>query len=70
MGNFKVYKVNLKLPVCVSVSPVHSLDDGVCHKRNLEGLARLFDGASPGPRAACLWVVVQCVGSKVPWVNY
>ena len=29
------------------------------------GLARLFDGASPGPRAACLRVPVQCVGPKV-----
>ena len=35
MQNFKVYKVRFKLPVCISVSPVQSLDDGACHKRNL-----------------------------------
>ena len=35
MQNFKIYKVRFKLPVCISVSPVHSLDDGACHKRNL-----------------------------------
>ena len=29
------------------------------------GLVRLFDGASPGPREACLWVLVQCVTPKV-----
>ena len=23
------------MPVCISVSPVRSLDDGVCHKRSL-----------------------------------
>ena len=28
-----------------------------------QGLARLFDGASPGLRAACFWVPVQCVGA-------
>ena len=37
MRNFKVYKVRFKLPVCISVSPVHGLDDGVCHKCNLVG---------------------------------
>ena len=25
------------LPICISVSPVHSLDDGACHKHNLVG---------------------------------
>ena len=33
----KVYRARFKLPVCISVSPVHNLDDGVCHKRNLVG---------------------------------
>ena len=32
----KYIKVRFKLPVCISVLPVHSLDDGACHKRNLE----------------------------------
>ena len=31
------YIKSVKLPVCISVSPVHSLDDGACHKRNLVG---------------------------------
>ena len=30
MRTFKVYKVRFKLPVCISVLPVHSLDDGAC----------------------------------------
>ena len=30
-----------------------------------QGLARLFDGASPGSRAACLWIPAQCLGPKV-----
>ena len=29
------------------------------------GLERLFSGASPGPRVACLCVPVRCVGPKV-----
>ena len=36
-AKFKVYKVRVKLPVCISVSPVHSLDYGACHKHNLVG---------------------------------
>ena len=35
MRNSKIYKVRFEMPVCISVSPVHSLDDGACHKRNL-----------------------------------
>ena len=35
MRNFKIYKVRFKLPVCISVLPVHSLNDGACHNRNL-----------------------------------
>ena len=35
MRNFKICEVRFKLPVCISVSPVHSLDDGAYHKRNL-----------------------------------
>ena len=57
MRNSKIYKVRFELPVCMSVSPVHSLEDGACHK--------LFDDALPGPRAASLWVRVQRVGPKV-----
>ena len=38
MRNFMEYKVGFKLPVCISVLPVHSLDDGACHKRNLVGV--------------------------------
>ena len=35
-GNYtKRSKVRLKLPVCISVSPVHTLDDGACHERSL-----------------------------------
>ena len=30
-----MYKVRFKLPLCISVLPAHSLDDGTCHKRNL-----------------------------------
>ena len=30
-----------------------------------QGLARLFNVASPGSRAACLWVLAQCLGPKV-----
>ena len=36
-AKFKVYKVRFKLPFSISVSPVHSLDDGTCHKHNLVG---------------------------------
>ena len=32
-----VYKVRFKWPIFISVSPVHSLDDGACHKHNLVG---------------------------------
>ena len=35
MRNFKIYKVSFRFTVCISVSPVHSLDDGACHKRSL-----------------------------------
>ena len=42
MQNFKKYKVRFKLPVCISVSPVHSLDDGACHKRNLVEAGETF----------------------------
>ena len=35
MQNSKIYKIRFKLPVCKSVSPVHSLDDGAGHKRSL-----------------------------------
>ena len=64
MRSLKYIKSGL-LPISISASPVHSLDDGTCHKHNLVGLVRLFDGASPGPRAACLWDPVQRVGPKV-----
>ena len=36
-AKFKVYKVRFKWPIFMSVSPVHSLDDGACHKHNLVG---------------------------------
>ena len=64
-AKFKVYKVRFKLPVCISVSPVHSLTMELAINAVWYGLARLFDCASPGPRAACLWVPVQRVGPKV-----
>ena len=35
MRNLKIYKVRFKLPVCISLSPVHGLDDGACRKRSL-----------------------------------
>ena len=53
-AKFKVYKVRFKWPIFISVSPVHSLDDGACHKHNLVGPARLFDGASSGPSGSLL----------------
>ena len=65
MRNFKVYKVRFKVPVCISVSPGHSLDDGACHDTVWQALMRLFNGALPGPQAAYLWVLVHCVSSKV-----
>ena len=36
-AKFKVYEVRFKWPTFISVSPVHSLDDGACHKHNLVG---------------------------------
>ena len=36
-ARFKVYKVRFKWLIFISVSPVHSLDDGACHKHNLVG---------------------------------
>ena len=36
-AKFKVYKVRFKWPIFISVSPVHSLDDGACHEHNLVG---------------------------------
>ena len=44
MGNLKINNVRIKLPVCILVLPVHSLDDGACHKRNLveAGLSDLW----------------------------
>ena len=34
---FKVYEVRFMWPISISVLPVHSLDDGACHKHNLVG---------------------------------
>ena len=51
------------LPISISLSPVHSLDDGTCHKHSLVGAGETI--ASPGPRAACLWDPVQRVSPKV-----
>ena len=37
-AKFKVYEeVRFKWPIFISVSPVHSLDNGACHKDNLVG---------------------------------
>ena len=36
MRSLKYIKSSL-LPISISVSPVHSLDDGTCHKDNLVG---------------------------------
>ena len=36
MRSLKYIKSGL-LPISISVSPVHSLDDGTCHKHNLVG---------------------------------
>ena len=69
MHNLEVYKAKFKWSVCISVSPVHSLDNGACHERNLVGAGEtIFDDASPGSQAACLWVPVQCIGPKVSQV--
>ena len=35
MRSSKVYKVRFEMPVCISVLPVHSLDDEACHKCSL-----------------------------------
>ena len=65
MRNFTIYKVRFKLPVCILVLPVHSLDDGACHKRDLVEAGETIRRCITGPRAACLWVPVQCIGPKV-----
>ena len=58
-AKFKVYEVRFKWPIFISVSQIHSLDDGACHKHNLVGAGETF------LRAACLWDPVQCVSPKV-----
>ena len=65
MRSLKYIKSGLSCLFAYQSRQSMSLDDGACHKHNLVGLARIFDGASPGPRAACLWVPVQSVGLKV-----
>ena len=54
MQNFKVYKVGFKLPVSISVSPVHSLDDGACHERNLVGAGEIIRQCIAWPSGSLL----------------
>ena len=37
MWSLKYIKSGFKWPISISVSPVHSLDDGACHKHSLVG---------------------------------